>query len=86
MNGLWPLMSFVLLQLAIFIGIPTLVLLLVLRHHRRKMADLWLETARQAAVPLSPTSAVAGSRSGAQKTAPRAALARARVALMYPRT
>ena len=51
MSATWLVVPFTLLYAAIWVGIPALVLLLILRHHRRKTAELWLQTVRQGAVP-----------------------------------
>jgi hypothetical protein len=51
MNSLWLVVPILLAQLLLYIGIPTLVLMLVLRHHRRKLAELWLSRGQSGGVP-----------------------------------
>ena len=76
MTNAWPvvLVLFLLVQLTLYIGVPVVVLLLVLRHHRRKTVELWLQTVERGAVPPPPAS----------PAAPRA-WARTWTALGYPR-
>lgn len=80
MNSVWlTVVPFVLVYAAIRVGIPVLILLAILRHHRRKMAELWLQTVRQGAIP-PPEPLFRVPR------VPRAAFVKAWSVLRYPKT
>jgi hypothetical protein len=64
----------------LYIGVPVTILMLVLRHHRRKTVELWLEAARGGMQ--SPGGA--SSPSSAEKA--QAGLAKAWAFRKYPRT